>query len=127
MRCMVLCKAKSCSAVQGEKDAMDAEEAVEATATAANDSEGVVAKEAAAVKAEAEAAGAAPGLAKAELEADGSAAASDRAASEQDASTSGRDTVPGASSAPECIHAVKLPCLSAAVRCVNTGIAARVS
>ena len=81
---------------------MDAEEAVGATAAAAKDSEGVLEKEAAAVKAEAEAGSAAPGLAKAEPEAtdvkpeaNGTAAASDRAGSEQDASTSGRDTVPG--------------------------------
>ena len=113
---------------------MDAEEAVEATAAAAKDSESVVAKEAAAVKAEAEAAGAAPGLAKAEPEAadakpaaDGSAAASDRAASEQDASTSGRDTVPGASPAAECPCAVDLFCYIAAVCCIGTGAAARVS
>lgn len=91
--------------IQGEKhitEAKDAEEASKATAAAAKDTEGVVAKEAEAVMAGAEqAAAAAPAVAEVKEEA---AAAADRAASEQDASTSGRETVPGQTS-PPCLLA----------------------
>ena len=96
-------KAEPCLHIQGEKDitdAKDAEEASKATAAATQDTEGVVAKEAAAVKAEAnEAAEDAPAEAGrnggAEMKKEVAGAAAVRAASEQDASTSGRETVPG--------------------------------
>lgn len=75
---------------------LDAKEAEEATAAAAKDSEGVLAKEAAAVKAEAEQAGGTTEAAGVKGEQAGpDAATSERAISEQDASTSGRETVPG--------------------------------
>lgn len=83
---------------QGEKDVTEAKDAVEAskaTAAAAKDSEGVLAKEAAAVKAGIEE-GDTAGV-DVKQEGEGAAAASERAASEQDASTSGREAVPGQS------------------------------
>ena len=85
--------------MQGGKhitEAKDAEEASTATAAAARDTEGVVAKEAEAVMARRDqAAEAAPAVPEVKEEA---GAAAERAASEQDASTSGRETVPGQTS-----------------------------
>ena len=85
--------------IQGEKhitEPKDAAEASKATAAAAKDTEGVVAKEAEAVRAgAAKAAEAATAGAEVKEE---DAAAAERAASEQDASTSGRETVPGQAS-----------------------------
>ena len=89
-------EAKAACCAQGEKEVLDAREAEEATAAALKDSEGVLAKEAAAVKAEAEQAGGTPEAAGVKQEQAGpGAATSERATIEQEASTSGRETVPG--------------------------------
>jgi hypothetical protein len=75
---------------------LDAKEAEEAKAAAVKDSEGVLAKEAAALKAEAEQAEGTTEAAVVKQEQAGrDAATSERATSEQEASTSGRETVPG--------------------------------